>query len=216
MIERMFEFVANHWLLVSAFFGLLTALMLLEGRRAGKKLSPQQAVMLVNRDAAVLVDLRDRKEFSEGHIAGSLHIPQSGLKEAAAQLKQHADKQILLIDKMGQHAALAVKLLRDLGIVNVARLDGGIAEWRNSNLPLVKASGGAAAGKSKSNGKNTAARKKGEGMATPSREEVRRARNKLASQASEAVANEDLAPAQDDVGTLPEGVSGAADEKEKP
>ncbi|WP_166258003.1 rhodanese-like domain-containing protein [Marinobacter salicampi] len=137
-MDRLFEFVANHYILVSAFVALLAALFLLEGRRGGAKVSPQTAVSLMNRDEAVLVDIRDRKDLKEGKIAGSIHIPMSSIKDNLSELKKHQDKQIIVVDKMGQHSATAVKQLKAEGFANVSRLSGGIADWKGSNLPLVK------------------------------------------------------------------------------
>lgn len=137
-MERLFEFVVNHYILVSVFVALLLALFLLESRRGGKKVSAQEAVNLINRDEAVVVDIRERKEFNEGRITGSIHIPLSAIKDRAGELKKHQDKTIIVVDKMGQHAAMAVKQLNAEGYTNVVRLSGGIGDWKASSLPLVK------------------------------------------------------------------------------
>ena len=84
------------------------------------------------------MDIRDRKDFGEGRITGSLNIPLSGIKGRANELSKHKDKQIIVVDKMGQHSAMAVKYLKEEGFTNVVRLNGGIADWKASNLPLVK------------------------------------------------------------------------------
>jgi rhodanese-related sulfurtransferase len=137
-MERVFEFVVNHYILVSLLVALLLALIVLESRRGGQKISAQAAVSLINRDEAIVVDIRDRKDFTEGRITGSINIPLSGLKSRVSELKKHENKQIVVADKMGQHSAMAVKQLKEEGISNVVRLNGGIADWRASNLPLVK------------------------------------------------------------------------------
>jgi len=138
-MEKLFEFAFNHWMLVTAFFALLAYALFLEGRRAGRKLSPQEVVQLLNREQAVLVDVRDRKDFREGHIRGSLHLPLSSLKERAGEIrKKNEEAQVVVVDKAGQHSGHAVKLLQSAGIEPVARLNGGISEWRASNLPLAK------------------------------------------------------------------------------
>lgn len=137
-MDRLFEFVVNHYILVSVFVVLLLALLFMESRRGGAKISAQGAVNLINRDEAVVLDIRDRKDFGEGHITGALNIPLSSLKERAGELEKHKAKQIIVADKMGQHSAMAVKLLVAEGFENVARLDGGVADWKASNLPLVK------------------------------------------------------------------------------
>ncbi|OEY65550.1 rhodanese-like domain-containing protein [Marinobacter sp. X15-166B] len=137
-MDKLFEFIVNHYILVSVFVALLAALAVLESRRGGQKVSSQAAVGLINRDEAVVVDIRDRKDFAEGRITGSIHIPLSSLKERAGELKKHQDKQIIVVDKMGQHSGLAVKQLTAEGFAKVVRLNGGIADWKGSNLPLTK------------------------------------------------------------------------------
>ncbi|MBW0147408.1 rhodanese-like domain-containing protein [Marinobacter arenosus] len=137
-MDRLFEFVVNHYILVSLFVAFLLAILVLESRRGGAKISAQEAVTLINKDEAVVVDIRDRKEFGEGRITGSVNIPLNSLKSRAAELNKFKDKQIIVADKMGQHSAMAVKQLNAEGFTNVVRLNGGVADWRGSNLPLVK------------------------------------------------------------------------------
>ncbi|HET8850665.1 MAG TPA: rhodanese-like domain-containing protein [Marinobacter sp.] len=137
-MDRLFEFVVNHYILVSLFVVLLIAILVLESRRGGAKISAQGAVNLINKDEAVVVDIRDRKEFNEGRITGSINIPLNSLKSRASELSKFKEKQIIVVDKMGQHSAMAVKQLNGEGYANVVRLNGGIADWKGSNLPLVK------------------------------------------------------------------------------
>jgi rhodanese-related sulfurtransferase len=137
-MDRLFEFVINHYVLASLFVAFLVAILVLESRRGGAKISAQGAVSLINRDEAIVVDIRDRKEFGEGRITGSVNIPLNSLKSRAAELKKHKDKQIIVADKMGQHSAMAVKQLNAEGYANVVRLNGGVSDWKASNLPLVK------------------------------------------------------------------------------
>ncbi|PXX93651.1 rhodanese-like domain-containing protein [Marinobacter vulgaris] len=137
-MERVFEFAVNHYILVSLFVAFLLAILVLESRRGGAKISAQGAVNLINRDEAVVVDIRDRKDFNEGRITGAINIPLNSIKSRASELKKFKDKQIIVADKMGQHSAMAVKQLKAEGYTNVVRLNGGIADWKGSNLPLVK------------------------------------------------------------------------------
>lgn len=137
-MDRLFEFVVNHYILVSLFVAFLLAIIVLESRRGGAKISAQGAVTLINKDEAVVLDIRDRKDFNEGRITGSLNIPLNSLKSRVNELNKHKEKQIIVVDKMGQHAAMAVKQLNAEGFSNVVRLNGGITDWKASNLPLVK------------------------------------------------------------------------------
>ena len=137
-MEKFLIFVANHWILSSLFVGLLAALLITERLRAGKTLTPQQAVMMLNKEDAIVVDVRDKKDMTEGSIRGAHHIPLSKLKEKATELEKFKDKVIIIADKMGQHSGMAVKTLAAAGYKNVQRLSGGMVEWRNANLPVSK------------------------------------------------------------------------------
>ena len=137
-MDRLFEFVVNHFILVSLFVAFLVAILILESRRGGAKISAQGAVNLINKDEAVVVDIRDRKEFGVGRITGSINIPLNSRKSRVGELSKFKDKQIIVADKMGQHSAMAVKQLNAEGFSNVVRLNGGVADWKASNLPLVK------------------------------------------------------------------------------
>ncbi|MBZ2168891.1 MULTISPECIES: rhodanese-like domain-containing protein [Marinobacter] len=137
-MDRFFEFVVNHYILASLFVAFLVAIVILESRRGGSKVSAQEVIRLINGDQAVVLDIRDRKEYGEGRITGAINIPLNSLKSRVSELSKHKDKQIIVADKMGQHSAMAVKQLNAEGFTNVARLNGGITDWKANNLPLVK------------------------------------------------------------------------------
>lgn len=137
-MDQLIEFVTNHIELSALFIGLLVALWFSEKSRSGRSISPQETTLMLNRDEAVIVDVRDKKEYSEGRIAGSIHIPFANLKERSSELDKYKEKHIVLVDKMGQHSGMAGKTLQAEGFENVCRMTGGISEWKNSNMPLIK------------------------------------------------------------------------------
>jgi rhodanese-related sulfurtransferase len=137
-MEKFLEFVITHWVLASTFAGLLVALFLLEKHRSGRSVSPQQATLLINREEAVIIDVRDKKDYNDGRIKGSIHIPLASLKDRINELDKHKEKQLVIVDKAGQHSGMAGKQLKAAGFENISRMGGGIAEWKNSSLPLVK------------------------------------------------------------------------------
>ena len=93
---------------------------------------------LVNRDGAVVIDVRDANEFSQGHIVDAVNMPHTALTSRVSELEKYKEKPVVLACKMGQHAGAAGTMLRKAGFQNVARLKGGVAEWRNQNLPVVR------------------------------------------------------------------------------
>jgi hypothetical protein len=138
-MARFLEFISHNWQLSSVFFGLLVALFWVESQRQGRSISSSQATQLINKQQALVLDLRDTAEFDAGHIAGARHIPLSALNEQVRTLKDYQDKPIILVCKLGQHSGAAGKLLKQQGFSQVVRLSGGVSGWLGDNLPLVKA-----------------------------------------------------------------------------
>jgi len=138
LIDQIFEFASNHFILVSLFLVLLVAFIINEGKQGGAAISPSNLVTLVNREGAVIVDVRDGKEFGNGHIAGAVNIPVSSIDSRIVELESYKEKPVVLVCKIGQHASAAGRKLKAQGFENVRRLSGGMAEWTASNLPVVK------------------------------------------------------------------------------
>lgn len=132
-----FNFVSEQWMLVSLLIALLYAYVWTEKIKGGPTLSIHSATRVINSGEAIVVDLRDAKEFKTGHIVDAMNIPHNKLKDQLTQLEAQKSKTLILVDKMGQHAGNAGRLLKAEGFT-VNRLEGGISEWQNQNLPLVK------------------------------------------------------------------------------
>ena len=124
-------------MLVAALTVCIGLLVRHESAKGGPSLSPQQLVGLINREQAVVVDLRDSKDFDSGHIVDALNIPFAKLSHRMAELDAYKQKPVVVVCKMGQHAGSAGKQLVQAGFENVSRLSGGMMEWQNSQLPLV-------------------------------------------------------------------------------
>ena len=133
-MERFIEFMQHHPILFGILGVLAVLFFLIESKRSGRKISPQALGGFVNREKAVIVDLRDAKEFREGHISGSRNIPLSSLKSHLEELRE-ISQPIVMVCKMGQTAGSAVQ---QVGGDNLYRLEGGILGWQGQGLPLVK------------------------------------------------------------------------------
>ncbi len=132
------EFLTQQWILVAALLSTAALLVFHESRKAGPSATPQQAINLVNKDQGVFLDLRDAGEFGEGHIAESLHIPSTKMASRLAELEKYKDRPIVLVCKMGQTSGGVAKQLRAAGYDRVYRMTGGMMEWTNLQLPIVK------------------------------------------------------------------------------
>ena len=137
-MSQLFEFVGNHPILIGIFAVLLTLFIRNETQRGGRGVSPQELVNLVNKEGAVVLDVRDSKEFAAGHIVDAVNVPHTSLESRLAELEKYKAQPVTIVCKMGQHAGTAGAMLRKAGFGSVSRLSGGMTEWRNQNLPVVK------------------------------------------------------------------------------
>ncbi len=129
-------FVSEQWLLASLLLALIYAFAVIEHLKAGKQLSVHEVTRLLNSGEAVLIDLRDAKEYQAGHIHHAINVPLSQLADRIDELQGSRDKVLVLIDKLGHQAAGAGRQLRRAGF-RVHRLRGGMAEWQAQSLPVV-------------------------------------------------------------------------------
>lgn len=123
-------------MLVSLLCVLVYAYAWTEKAKGGKSLSTHGMTLLVNKGDAVVVDLREAAEFKNGHIVDAINIPHNKVAERMSELAKFKEKTVILVDKMGQHTGNAGRTLRKEGY-EVNRLEGGMSEWQNQNLPLV-------------------------------------------------------------------------------
>ena len=89
-----------------------------------------------------IVDIRDPRELSAGTVVGAFHAPRGMLEfwvdPASPYFKPiFADetKEFILFCGAGWRSALATKTLQDMGMRNVAHIDGGFAEWQKQGAP---------------------------------------------------------------------------------
>ena len=139
MIEQYIEFASNHIVLVSAFVVISALLIhnLTLGAPKGQ-IDPQGATELINREDAVVVDVRPVADFSQGHILHSVNIPMNGFKNQIQQLKKHQDRPIIVSCRSGAQSAQACTQLRKAGFEKVYNLRGGILAWQNASLPVTR------------------------------------------------------------------------------
>jgi rhodanese-related sulfurtransferase len=129
----------NIWLilltLVSGYMLIGGGLM---GRLSGvKQVGPQEAVMLFNHDALML-DVRENSEYTDGHIPKAKHIPLGQLGKRLSELEKYKDKPIVAVCRSGNRSGHACGMLRKAGFENVHNLSGGIMAWEQAGFPKEK------------------------------------------------------------------------------
>jgi len=132
-----FIFISEQWMLVSLLLVLFYVFAMNERKRGGTLVNHHQLVSLVNSEDAVVVDLREKKERKTGYIVDSVTVPFSMFDRKVSELEVHKEKPLILVDKMGQHTGSVGVKMKKMGF-NIYRLDGGMLEWKNANLPVIK------------------------------------------------------------------------------
>lgn len=140
-MDQFFEFAGNHWEL---FLALGVILVLLYFNLAGhalrgyRRASPMEATQLINREDAVVVDVREDNEFKQGHILGAIHVPLGFLDKRMDELEKYKERPVIVNCRSGQRSARAASILKKNGFETVYNLDGGLAAWQNASLPVTK------------------------------------------------------------------------------
>ena len=139
-IQQLSEFAINHLLLVSAFVVILAMLAGVEVRhRFGKvrDIAPGEATRLINHENAVLVDMRNDKDYREGHIVNAVHVP-AEQNDAAGKLDKYRDRPLIVCCRSGNQSLRLCSELTKKGFASVYNLKGGLHAWQQAGLPLTK------------------------------------------------------------------------------
>lgn len=140
-MSQFIEFATNHWDLFLALviiLGMMLFQMFGSRLRGYTELDPFEAVKLINHDDALVIDVREEKEYNEGHVTDSRHIPLSKLKGKIEELESYKGKPILALCRSGSRSGVACGMLRKEQFEQVYNLKGGVMAWQNAGLPLSR------------------------------------------------------------------------------
>ena len=135
------QFVQNNLMLIAV--ALLSAGMLvwpLIGHRISgvKEVETLEATQLINHRDAVILDVREDKEFVTGHLPNAKHIPLGQLVARLKDVEKFKNKPIVVNCRSGARSATACGILRKNGFEEVYNLKGGINAWQQANMPVEK------------------------------------------------------------------------------
>ena len=101
-------------------------------------LSPAAATLMMNREDAVVLDVRESSEWAVGHIAGARHIALVQLYKRIAELDKLKASPLIVCCARGSRSMTAMAALKKAGFEKVFVLEGGVAAWLEANLPLTR------------------------------------------------------------------------------
>jgi rhodanese-related sulfurtransferase len=134
------KFLIDNWVLFA--IALASGLLLLQpilqsGMSTG--ISTAEAVLMMNREKAVVIDLSESQEFDQGHPAGAHNAALKTLDTQLPSLVSNKSRPIIFFCQNGSASTKAVLIAQKLGYEQVHVLGGGLKSWREANLPLQKA-----------------------------------------------------------------------------
>lgn len=138
-MELVLEFIKQNIFLVGLVVvsgGAFLASLL--RRSGGPAISVVDATLLINREDALVLDVRDPAEFAGGHIPEAKNVPLAKLGERISELAQYKDRPIVVVCASGMRSATACNQLAKAGFTQVKNLDGGMGRWSEANLPLTR------------------------------------------------------------------------------
>lgn len=127
-----------YWAALAAASGAWLLFDLARSQGDKSQLSPVEATLLINREDAQLIDVRDQGEFAGGHIPNARHIPLAELERRNSELEKFKERPIILCCATGSRSAAALATLRKAGFERIFNLRGGIAEWEKAGQPLSR------------------------------------------------------------------------------
>lgn len=140
-MQQYVEFAGNHPILVVMWVGLLLAIIVSYVQAMFSKLqfvTPTELTLLVNREDALVLDIRSNDDFKRGHITGARNLPLAQLPSQIGSLEKSKDAPIIVVCQAGMSAQGAAKQLLEAGFSRVSVLTGGMGKWAEASLPVVK------------------------------------------------------------------------------
>lgn len=106
--------------------------------KTGKGITASEATLLINRDQAKVVDVREPDEFASGHLPDAINIPLSQLTERHQELESYKEFPLLVYCASGGRSSRACGSLGKHGFKNLHNLQGGVTAWQQAGLPVRK------------------------------------------------------------------------------
>ena len=106
--------------------------------RGIKEVDVVKAVNLINRENALILDVREQNEYDNGHVGNSRLISLGELKKRIGELEKYRERPVVVICRSGSRSASGAAFLMKSGFAKVYSLSGGIMAWQKASLPVEK------------------------------------------------------------------------------
>ena len=135
------NFVLDNWMLIAvmAVSGAMLLWPLIQSRISPvKDVGNAEATLLVNRRNAIFLDVREPKEYTDGHLPNAVHIPLSQLDARAGELAKLTARPVVAYCESGRRSRSAASALTRAGFKEIYSLHGGMFGWKKDGLPVER------------------------------------------------------------------------------
>ena len=126
------------WVAVAVISGGMLLWSLIRGGAGGAGVSPLQATLMINREDAIVVDVREPHEYAAGHVPNARHIPMGQVDKRLGELDRFKDKPVIVVCQSGNRSSSTCNALTKRGFEKVYNLSGGISAWEQAGMPVTK------------------------------------------------------------------------------
>lgn len=136
-----FEFASNHPFLIAGLVLIIAMLAMLEFKRkllGFNDVGLNDAIRLMNQEDGLALDVREDKEFREGHILNAVNIPLGLLENRISEIEEYKEKPVIVYCRNGQRSAKAGAVLQRQGYKFIHKLNGGMMAWIDANMPISR------------------------------------------------------------------------------
>lgn len=140
-MQQVLHFLAGHWVLVLAFFVVLAMIVVEELKAKGQgggTVNVDGAIRLINRDEGVVLDVRAKEQYKQGHIINAVNVPKDDLDTSINRLQKYQHKPVVVVCERGNQSTRVALTLRKAGFVKPVVLAGGIEAWKTAKMPISK------------------------------------------------------------------------------
>ncbi len=133
------KFILDNWMLIAIALssGFFLLLPVVQGA-AASGLSPSEAVLCMNCEKALVIDVCGGDEFADGRVEGALQVPLNELETRLAGVAKNKSQPLIMVCAPGMRSKRAQAAAQKLGYEKAHSLQGGLAAWKEANLPVAK------------------------------------------------------------------------------
>lgn len=141
-MQQVIEFASNH-LILSVVWVVIIVLIIYSYVSGAfspiKALSTHDATLKINKEDAVILDIRDTKAFNAGHILDAKQLkPEAIRNKQFGSLEKYKGKPIIVVCAMGNTSRTTATEMHKQGFSQVSILQGGMSSWESAGLPVSK------------------------------------------------------------------------------